>query len=174
MFEAAVGPVPFHLEHHLSDAADAGLAGVDYVGLPTLALRVASVHPEQVGREKAGFLATCSGPDLQYYVLLVVGVPWEQGVGQLSIDGVLSRLQAVQLLLGQCRELLVRLIAKHGADIVELPQDLSVVPRERDEVLDRCLLLDQVLDAGVVRRELGVGEETVDLVVALFYRGQPF
>ena len=44
----------------------------------SVALGVAEVHPQQLGREELGLVAARSGPDLQDHVLLVVGVARQQ------------------------------------------------------------------------------------------------
>ena len=58
------------------DAAAAGVAEVEDVDLPALALGVARVHAEQIAGEQRRFVAAGAGADFEDHVLLVVRDPW--------------------------------------------------------------------------------------------------
>ena len=56
------------------DAADAGVAQIQHLDLPALALGVARVHAEQVRREQRRLVAAGAGADFEHDVLRVVGI----------------------------------------------------------------------------------------------------
>ena len=85
---------------------------VNELGLPAVALGVAAVHAEELGREERGLLAARAGADLDDDVLVVVGVArQEQDAQLLDRAAPASRLGLVDLVARQVAQLGVRLSA---------------------------------------------------------------
>ena len=88
--EAAVGAVAADLDDGLLDPVDAGLVHAHDLGLVPVPAGVARVHPEQLGREQRGLVATGPGPDLEDDVAIVVRVARQEEHLEL-LDAAASR-----------------------------------------------------------------------------------
>ena len=79
------GPGPLALNDALNglDASQLRFAAADHLQLPSPALRIHDVHPEQVRGKQHGLLAAHAAPDLHHHVLSVIGVSGQQQNFQL-------------------------------------------------------------------------------------------
>ena len=108
-----VGAVPADLDDRLLDAPDPGLVQGDHLGLVAVALGVAQVHPEQLGREQGGLLAARAGPDLEDDVAVVGRIAREQEDLELVDEAGLVGLEPVDLLAGHRAHLVLCLGVAH-------------------------------------------------------------
>ena len=73
--QSAVRTVAVDLDDRFLDAIDAGLVQGQQLGRVPVALRVADVHPVQLGREQGRLVPAGTGPDLEDDVAGVIRDP---------------------------------------------------------------------------------------------------
>ena len=88
-------------------AVDAGLVQAQDLRREPVARGIAQVHPQQLGGEQGGFLATRAGPDLEDDVAVVVRVARQEQHLELLEQAGLVGLEPVDLLAGHRPHLLV-------------------------------------------------------------------
>ncbi len=88
-------------EHDLLEPAPLAAAAVHQLNFPSLPIRVAAVHPIQVGGEQRRFLAAGAGTDLHDRVARVMRVRRDQPELDLAVQALGFRAQRAQLRFGQ-------------------------------------------------------------------------
>ena len=136
-------------------APRAGLVGVDHLDLPPPLLGIARVHPEEVVGEESSLIPSRPGPHLHDHVLVVVGVLGKQRQAQLVLELALARFERLHLLPGEGGHLGIGGVPRHASHVDELVDDAAVLPAHRHQVLERGILLRNLLEAEMVRRHLG-------------------
>ena len=121
------------LEDDLLVAADRRVRGVDHLGTPAQAFRVALVHAEEVGGEERRLVAAGPSADLDDHVLLVGGVLRQQRQLELLFQPLDLGRKALLLLAAQ-RALLLIAVAAQLARVLQRLLRLAEVAIERDDV----------------------------------------
>ena len=116
--------------------------------LPAPGLREARIHPEQVAREKRGFVAAGAGADFEKDVAVVERIFRDQQALQLHLLGLEQRAQLAEFLLhGQ-------LARGFG---VAFERDESAIPA--DERPQPRVLHGQIAKSILARDDLGLGQQ---------------
>ena len=127
----------------------AGGAGVHDLDLPALTLRVFRVHTGQLGREQRRLVTARAGANLDEHVLVVVLVARQEQPLELVFERRLSRLQLVDLGLGQLLQLGIAALAENVPGLALAPEDVAVLAEARYDLQRLRVLLAQ---PGVLRR----------------------
>lgn len=136
-----VGSFAGDLYDDLFVAADSRIMKTEDIGLPPLGFGIARVHAVQVRREQAGLIASRAGADLHDHVPLVVGIAGQQHPSHLGVAGLLLRLEAGDLLLGQLAHLQVLFRVQELARVLQFLGRGHVAPIDIDQRRDLGLLL---------------------------------
>ncbi len=148
--QAAVRPDPVHLEDHLAQPADPGLARREHLHAPAMPLGIPRVHAKQIRGEQRRFLAAGASADLDDHVALVKRIVWEQLDLQNLQEPRLLRFQSVHLVARHLAQLRVRLLVAHPANTSQLQaRGLHAVPRVHGRLDPRQLLPNAAQRVGV-------------------------
>ena len=167
VLKLAVRAVAIDLEYYLSDAPQPRLRAADNLHAPAVALSKSRVHPVHLRREKSRLLATRARAYLHDYALLVVRVLGNQRNAKVVLDLTLPAFELLELLAGERGHLTVALLANQSPRILQLAYYSTVLPKQRHDVPERAVFLDDTLKPRVLPRDLRVRHTQLQLFRAL-------
>ena len=164
--EAAERSIAFDEPDDLLESAEAGGVRAHNVDLPAPALRVARVHPEEVGGEQARLVTAGAGADLEQDAALVARVPRHEQPREVRLERLQPLAQRAELGPAELAHLGVAVLGELlglGGVLVQAPP----IAEARDYLFDPRAFLRQLGElAGILRRPL-LREQCLELVVAL-------
>ena len=128
-----------------------------------MALGVARVHAKQQRAEQRRLVAARALADLHDHVFVRVRVPGQQKQPQLIFLPLLFRLQPVYLVLGQLGHVG---LAQHLAGLRQIGQRFLVGAVGLHRRLQRGMLLEQPLPAGLIRDDLRLAHRLGQFLIA--------
>src|SRR5581483_11143511 len=135
--------------------------------LPSMALGVARIHPEQLAGEERGLLAACAGTDLQQHVALVVGIARSDRSADALFELGLAALERRQLGLGQLAQLGV-IAFEHRAMLGDVVERSAILANRADHFLERGALARDLCVLAVVVNDRRIAQSLLELSEALF------
>ena len=161
--EAAERALAHDGEHRLLHAAQLGHVVADRLHAEAVALGVARVHAKQQRAEQRRLVAARALADLHDHVFVRVRVPGQQKQPQLIFLPLLFRLQPVDLVLGQLGHVG---LAQHLAGLRQIGQRFLVGAVGLHRRLQRGMLLEQPLPAGLIRDDLRLAHRLGQFLIA--------